>query len=177
MGYCPWGHKESDVAEHTWRERRQSQFSIQSCQTLCESDCMDYSTPGFPVHHQLPELAQTHVHRARDAIQPCHSPSFILLLPSIFPSIRVFSNESIIIRWPNYVCTNLITLASSSVKASTVASWYEIILEHLALPPLISGEGNGNPLQYSGLENPMDRGAWWAACPWGHTESDTTEAT
>ena len=34
------------------------------------------------------------------------------------------------------------------------------------------GEGNGNPLQYSCLENPMDRGAW---CPWGHKESDTTE--
>ena len=38
------------------------------------------------------------------------------------------------------------------------------------------GEGNGNPLQYSCLENPMDRGAWQATCsPWGHKESDTTE--
>ena len=37
------------------------------------------------------------------------------------------------------------------------------------------GEGNGNPLQYSCLENPVDRGAWWA--PWGRTESDTTEVT
>ena len=36
-----------------------------------------------------------------------------------------------------------------------------------------SGEGNGNPLQYSFLENPMDRGAWWANSPWGHKESDT----
>ena len=36
------------------------------------------------------------------------------------------------------------------------------------------GEGNGSPLQYSCLENSMDRGAWWA-CPWGHEESDTTE--
>ena len=35
------------------------------------------------------------------------------------------------------------------------------------------GEGNGNPLQYSFLENPMDRGAWWANSPWGHKESDT----
>ena len=33
---------------------------------------MDWSTPGFPVHHQLPELAQTHVHRVGDAIQPSH---------------------------------------------------------------------------------------------------------
>ena len=37
------------------------------------------------------------------------------------------------------------------------------------------GEGNGNPLQYSCLENPMDRGAWWATSPWGHRELDTTE--
>ena len=49
------------------------QFSsvTQSCPTLC--DRMDCSTPGFPVHHQLWELAQTHVHRVGDAIQPFHS--------------------------------------------------------------------------------------------------------
>ena len=40
----------------------------QSCPTLC--DPMDSNTPGFPVHYQFPELAQTHVHRASDAIQP-----------------------------------------------------------------------------------------------------------
>ena len=39
------------------------------------------------------------------------------------------------------------------------------------------GEGNGTPLQYSCLENPMDGGAWWAAVYGGRTESDTTEAT
>ena len=59
--------------------------------------------PGFPVHYQLPELAQTHVHQVSDAIQSSHpllSPS---LLPSIFPSIRFFSNESVLcIRWPKY---------------------------------------------------------------------------
>ena len=53
----------------------------QSCTTLC--DPMDCSTPGFPVHHQLPELTQTHVHRVGDAIQPPHplsslSPAFNL---------------------------------------------------------------------------------------------------
>ena len=42
----------------------------QSCPTLC--DPMDCSTPGFPIHHQLPELAQTHVHRDGDAIQSSH---------------------------------------------------------------------------------------------------------
>ena len=44
--------------------------SVQSCLTLC--DTMDCSTPGFPVHHQLPELAQTHVHWVGDSIQPSH---------------------------------------------------------------------------------------------------------
>ena len=39
------------------------------------------------------------------------------------------------------------------------------------------GEGNGNPLQCSCLENPRDRGVWWATVLWGHTESDTTEVT
>ena len=63
---------------------------------------MDFSTPGFLVHHQLPEPVQTHVHRVGDGIQPdlilCHP---LLLQPSVFPSIRVFSNESVLcIRWP-----------------------------------------------------------------------------
>ena len=39
------------------------------------------------------------------------------------------------------------------------------------------GGGNSNPLQYSSLENPMDRGAWWGYSPWGHTEMDMTEVT
>jgi len=79
------------------------QFSsvAQSCLTLC--DPMNLSTPGLPVHHQLPESAQTHVHWVSDAIQPSHP----LLSPSsptsIFPSIMVFSNESALrIRWPKY---------------------------------------------------------------------------
>ena len=48
------------------------QFSsvTQSCTTLC--DPMDFSKPGFSVHHQLPELAQTHVHQVDDAIQPSY---------------------------------------------------------------------------------------------------------
>ena len=64
---------------------------------------MDCSTPGLPVHHQLPELVQTHVHRVSDAIQPSQSLLPLLLLPSIFPSIGVFSSESVLhIRWPKY---------------------------------------------------------------------------
>ena len=64
---------------------------------------MDCSTPGFPVHHQLPELAQTHVHRVGDAIQLSHPLSPLLLPPSVFPSIRVFSNGSLLfIKWTKY---------------------------------------------------------------------------
>ena len=51
------------------------QFSsvAQSCPTLC--DPMNCSMLGLPVHHQLPEFTQTHVHQVRDAIQPSHPPS------------------------------------------------------------------------------------------------------
>ena len=73
----------------------------QLCLTLCNP--MHCSTPGFRVHHQLPELAQTHVRRVGDAIQPSLLCCLFLLLPSIFPSIRVFSKESVLpIRWPKY---------------------------------------------------------------------------
>ena len=59
--------------------------------------------PGFPVHLQLPELAQTHVHRVSDASNHIILCRLIPLLPSIFPSIRVFSNESVLcLRWPKY---------------------------------------------------------------------------
>ena len=78
------------------------QFSsvTQSCPTLFNP--MNCSTPGFPVHHQLPEFTQTNVHWVGDAIQPSHpllspSPTFNL------SNIRVFSNESVLhIRWPKY---------------------------------------------------------------------------
>ena len=79
----------------------------QSCPTLCNP--MNRSMPGLPVHHQLPEFTQTHVHRVRDAIQPLMPSSHLilcrplLLLPPVLPSIRVFSNESTLrMRWPKY---------------------------------------------------------------------------
>ena len=79
------------------------QFSsvAQSCPTLC--DPMNRSTPGLPVHHQLPEFTQIQVHRVRDANQPSHPLSPLLLLPPIPPSIRVFSSESTLrMRGPKY---------------------------------------------------------------------------
>ena len=80
-----------------------NQFSSvdQSCLTLCNP--MNHSTPGLPVNHQLPKFTQTHVHLVGDAIQPSHPLSSLLLLPSVFPSIRVFSSESALcIRWPKF---------------------------------------------------------------------------
>ena len=73
----------------------------QSCTTHC--DPMNHSTPGLPVHHQLPELTQTHVPQVSDATSHlilCHP---LLVLPPLLPSIRVFSNESALrMRWPKY---------------------------------------------------------------------------
>ena len=76
-------------------------FSHSECVTPCNP--MKSSTPSLPVLHQLLESTQTHAHSVGDAIQPPHPRSSLLLLPSIFPSIRVFSNESApCIRWPRY---------------------------------------------------------------------------
>ena len=62
---------------------------------------MNHRTPGLPVHNQLLESTQTHVRRVSDAIQPSHPLSPISLLLSVFPKIRVFSNESPLrMRWP-----------------------------------------------------------------------------
>ena len=73
----------------------------QSCLTLCNP--MNHSTPGLPVCHQHPESTQTHVHRVSDAIQPSHPLSSPSPPASIFPSIRVFFNESTLpMRWPKY---------------------------------------------------------------------------
>ena len=79
------------------------QFSsvAQSCPTLW--DPMNCSMPGLPVHHQLPEFTQTHIHWVSDAIQPSHPGRPLLLLPPIPHSIRVFSNESTLrMSWPKY---------------------------------------------------------------------------
>ena len=73
----------------------------QSCLTLCHP--MDCSTPGFPVHHHLPEFTQTHVHRVGDTIQPSHplmSPSPPAPNPSQHQGI--FQWATLRMRWPKY---------------------------------------------------------------------------
>ena len=64
---------------------------------------MDCSMPGFPVLHNLPEFTQIHVHWVDDASNHVTLCCPLLFLPSIFPSIRVFSSESVLCtRWPKY---------------------------------------------------------------------------
>ena len=101
---------------------RELQFSsvTQSCPTLCS--LMNCSMPGLPVHHQLPEFTETHVHLVGDAFQPlilCHP---LLLLPSITPSIRVFSNESTLhMRWPKYWSFSFSIISSKEIPG--LISW------------------------------------------------------
>ena len=93
--------------------------SVQLLSRVWLCDPMNRSTPDLPVHHQLPEFTQTHVHWVGDAIKPslnlCRP---LLLLPSIFPSIRAFSNESALrIRWPS------IGVSDSSISPSNEYSY------------------------------------------------------
>ena len=69
----------------------------QSCLTLCNP--MDCSMPGFPGHHQLLEISQTHIHQLHNAIQPLILCRTFLYPPSIFPSIRSFPLSTLHIRW------------------------------------------------------------------------------
>ena len=86
------------------------QFSsvTQSCPTLC--DPMNHSTPGLPVHHQLPEFTQTHVHRVSDATQPSHP------LSSPFPPAPNPSQHQSLFQWVN-------SWGGRSTGASALASF------------------------------------------------------
>ena len=116
------------------------QFSsvAQSCPTLC--DPMSHSTPGLPVHHQLPEFTQTHVHRVSDDIQPSHPLSSLLLLPPIPPSIRVFSNESTLcMRWPKYWSFSFSVSPSKEIPGliSFRMDWLDLLAVQGALKSLL----------------------------------------
>ena len=139
---------------------------------------MNWSTPRLPVRHQLPELPKL-MFMSVESVMPfnhliiCHA---LLLLPSIFPSIRIFSNESVLhIRWPEYWSFSL-SISPSKEYLGLISfriDWLDLLavqgtlslLQHhsskasiLQLSAFFIGEGNGTPLQYSCLENPMDGG-------------------
>ena len=94
--------------------------------TVC--DPMDRSMPGFRMLHYLPEFAQTHVHWIGNALQHfilCHP---LLLLPSIFPSLRVFSNESAFrIKWPKYWSFSISPSKEYSGLTSFRIDWLDLL--------------------------------------------------
>ena len=104
------------------------QFSslAQLCLTLC--DPVDCCIPGFPVHRQLLKLAQTHVHWLSEPSNHfilCHP---LLVLPSIFLSIRVFSKESVLcIRWPKYWSFSLASALPMSIQDWFPLGWTGLI--------------------------------------------------
>ena len=110
---------------------------------------MNRSTPGLPVHHQLLEFTQTHVHWVGDAIQPSHPLSSPSPPASIFLSVRVFSNESALhIRWPKYWSFS-INLSPSNEHPGLISfrmDWLDLLavqrtlkslLQHHSSKPLI----------------------------------------
>ena len=113
---------------------------IKSYPTPC--DPMYCSTRGFPIFKYLPELAQTHVHWVADAIQPsliCHP---LLLLPSIFPSIIIFSSESTLhIRWPKYwsFSFSICAFNEHSGLVSFTMDWFDFLaVQETRLPRVLS---------------------------------------
>ena len=129
-----------------WIAARQASLSITNSQSLLKL---------MPIELMMP---------SNDLI--LHHP--LLLLPSVFPSNQVFSNESVLL-WPHVAkvleftlgLTSWISLQSKGL--SRVFSNPTVQKCQFSGPQLCFGEGNGIPLQYSCLENPMDGGAWWAA--------------
>ena len=115
-----------------------SLFVTRSCLTLC--DPMDCSTPGFPALHYLPRLAQL---MSIELVMPsnhfilCHH---LLLLPSVSPSIRVFSSESTLhIRWQKYWSFSLSISPSNEFSGliSFRANWFDLLAHQGTLKSLL----------------------------------------
>ena len=132
-----------------------SQFNsvTQSCPTLCHP--MDCSMSGLLVHCQLPEFTQTHVHWVNDAIQPFHPLSSPSPPTFIFPSIRVFSNESPLpIRWPKYWSFrfNIIPSSEHSGLISFRMDWLNLLAVQGTLKSLLQhSSSKASILQHSAL--------------------------
>ena len=116
------------------------QFSsvTQSCPTLC--DPMIRNTPGLPVHHQLPEFTQTHVHRVSDAIQPSHplsSPSPLAPNPSHHQSLFQWVNSSM--RWPKYWSISFSIIPSKEIPGliSFRMDWLDLLAVQGTLNSLV----------------------------------------
>ena len=114
------------------------QFSRLVCPTLC--DPMNHSMPGLPVHHQLQEFTQTHVHRVGDAIQPSHPLSSPYPPAPNPPSIRVFSNESTLhMRGPKYWSFSFSISLSNEHPGliSFIMDWMDLLAVQMTLKSLL----------------------------------------
>ena len=129
LGSLHWAHLAFSV---------QSSSVTQSCPTLCDS--MNHSTPGLPVHHQLPEFTQT---QFIESVMPsshlilCRP---LLLLPPILPSIRVFSNESTPrMKWPKYwsFSFNIISYKDIAGLISFRMDWLDLLAVQGTLKSLL----------------------------------------
>ena len=96
--------------------------------------------PGFPAHHQFPGPAQTHAHRVHDAIHYlvfCHS---LLLPPSVLPSIKIFSNKSVLhIRWPKYWSFSF-SISPSNEYSGLISfriDWFDLLVAQGTLKRLL----------------------------------------
>ena len=174
-----------------WFEQSSVQFRsvAQSCPALCDPT-MNCSMPGLPVHHQIPEFTQTHVHRVSDAIQPSHplsSPFPPTLIP---PSIRVFSNESTLhMRWPKYWSFSLSIVPSKEhpglisfrmhwLDLLSVQGTLKSLLQHHNSKASIIWRATSGSLEISLttlLEDLIAKYPQWAILLWA-TFSDTLEA-
>ena len=127
------------------------QFSLvaQSCPTLCNP--MNRSMPGLPVHQNLPEFTQTHVHRVGDAIQPSHplsSPSPPALNPT---SIKVFSIEStLLMRWPKYWNFSFSTILSKEIPGLITfrMDWLDLLAVQGTLKSLLQHHSSKPSILY-----------------------------
>ena len=121
------------------------QFSsaAQLCPTLCHP--MDCSTPRLPVHQQLLELAQTHIHQIGDAIEHLIFCCPFLLLPSVFPSIRVFSNEPTPpIIWPKYLSFRF-SISPSNEYSELISfriNWFDLLAVQGTLKSLLQNHSS-----------------------------------
>ena len=112
---------------------------VKSCLTLC--DPMDCSMPGSSVLYHLPEFAQIHAHWVGDVIYQLILCRPLLLSPSVFPSIRVFSNESALcIRWPKYWNFSFSISASSEYSGliSFRIDWFDLLAVQFSSVQLLS---------------------------------------
>ena len=101
---------------------------------------MNRSTPGLPVHHQIPEFTQMCVHRSMMPSNHLILCRPLLLLPPIFPSIRVFPNESVLcIRWPKY-CSFSFNISPSNEHPGLISfrmNWLDLLAVQGTLKSLL----------------------------------------